>query len=108
MNATQTTMQQKREAMANRIYQRLMAETPELRNPNSSYWQLHFQAVVKRVVELVGRERYAAWYEQAFPDEEVRQYSWKEKFEGANGWFKRLIERPREAISNQQSAVSNQ
>lgn len=49
-------------------------------DPNSSYWQASFRPLALKLCELVGRERYHAWYERRFPGEEMgRLYTWREK-----------------------------
>jgi hypothetical protein len=82
-----------------KIYDRMLAEFPDLTDPMSPYWQRHFQAAAKRLVEIMTVELYHVWFDKHFPDGQV--HTWKAQFEAANAALWRIAERDGELRSHQ-------
>jgi len=91
MNTPQPTTTTKLTAgAADRLYRSLLTESPAMQDPQSSYWQAHFQAVAKRMVELMGIDRYRAWFDLRFPPDTLP--TWKAKFTLANTVLRNILE----------------
>ncbi len=86
-------------ALPKQIYNRILAEFPDLADPMSAYWQRHFQAAAKRLAKIMTVDLYRIWFDKHFPEGQV--YTWKAQFEAANAALWRILEREGEFRQHQ-------